>query len=363
VHSALGIVVYLLETEIRKQIKIVVAPLTLSMAILILVLIGSLQGQLGFTITIFLYIVYKVSNPRLNFPIALSLFFFGTFASFMSFVLLRKIPSQGIVNRDSFYERLEIYKSSVFGLKQTGFFGVGIDQYSHFYYRYNRSDNFKLVDNAHSIPLQLVVTLGFIGILLWSVIFILALKKSPRNLDLENKVMYFSVLSYVLTGFVGIQVAAIEFFVYLFLGGLMATNVRIKKTTNSAFGKRFQIGVLAALMIATSSQLFSYIKITNLTTQMSISLEKYRETSDVFGGKLDGIYDLDLLLQAGRISIYAKDKRLGLLVMQRMLKLDYNDQRSIAFTFELGNYWGDTQILNLGKNLNISAKGIKPYEE
>ena len=122
-------------------------------------------------------LIYYINEISLS--IALILFTF--------IVLLKDIPRKGIVNSDSFYERLEIYRTAISGITQSGFFGVGIDQFNEFYYRYNLSDNLKLVDNAHSLPLQIMSTAGFIGLLFWSVIFVSALKQRPQDLDPESK--------------------------------------------------------------------------------------------------------------------------------------------------------------------------------
>jgi hypothetical protein len=90
--------------------------------------------------------------------------------------------------------------------------------------------------------------------------------------------------------------------------------------------------------------------------------ESYNKNSEVFLGKLDTIYDLEVLLNAGRRSITIQDKRFGLLVMERMLNVNHLDQRSIALTLELAIMWSDPKLLDLGNSLNVRAKGGEPYE-
>jgi hypothetical protein len=92
------------------------------------------------------------------------------------------------------------------------------------------------------------------------------------------------------------------------------------------------------------------------------SAESYNKNSELFLGQLNTIYDLEVLLKAGRLSITAQDKRFGLLVMERMINLNPLDQRSIALTLELANTWSDPQLLDLGNSLNLKAKGGEPYE-
>jgi hypothetical protein len=357
-----AISIYLIEKLNIKAVKIAFPILIIFISFLLLIFIGSLQGPVGFIVTISLYFVYKVSNQNLNFPRLIGFFMSAALIAFTVVVLLKDIPSKRIVDSNSFYERLEIYKTAISGITQSGFFGVGVDQFNEVYYRYNLSENLKLVDNAHSIPLQLMITVGFFGLLFWSAIFISALRKSPKNLDPESKAMYFSILAYSITGIVAIQVTGIEFIVFLMLGGIMANGAKLTNVRASPIAKWVQVCALTLLLTITSFQFHSYTNVTSLLSQIMQSDESYNKNSEVFLGKLDTIYDLEVLLNAGRRSITIQDKRFGLLVMERMLNVNHLDQRSIALTLELAIMWSDPKLLDLGNSLNVRAKGGEPYE-
>ena len=357
-----AISIYLIEKLNIKTFKIALSISTLLIAFLLLIFIGSIQGPLGFIATISLYCVYKVSNQNLNFPRLIGFFLSAATIAFTAVVILKDIPSKRIVDTDSFYERLEIYKTATSGITKSGFFGVGIDQFNEFYYRYNLSENLKLVDNAHSIPLQVMITMGFFGLLFWSAIFISALRKSPQNLDPESKAMYFSILAYAITGLIAIQVTGIEFIVFLMLGGVMANGVKLSNIRTSPIAKWVQVCALTLSLTISSLQFHFYTNITSLLSQIMQSDESYNKNSEVFLGKLDTIYDLEVLLNAGRRSITIQDKRFGLLVMERMLNVNHLDQRSIALTLELAIMWNDPKLLDLGNSLNVRAKGGEPYE-
>jgi hypothetical protein len=115
------------------------------------------------------------------------------------------------------------------------------------------------------------------------------------------------------------------------------------------------------MLTISSLQFFSYAKVTSSLSQIMQNAESYNKNSGLFLGQLNTIYDLGVLLKAGRLSITAQDKRFGLLVMERMLNLNPQDQRSIALTLELANAWSDPQLLDLGNSLNVKARGGESY--
>ena len=357
-----AISIYLIEKLNIKAVKIAFPILIVFISFLLLIFIGSLQGPVGYIVTISLYFLYKTSNQNLNFPRLIGFFMSAALIALTVVVLLKDIPSKRVVDSVSFYERLEIYKTAISGITQSGFFGVGVDQFNELYYRYNLSENLKLVDNAHSIPLQLMTTVGFFGLLSWSAIFISALRKSPQNLDPESKAMYFSILAYSITGLVAIQVTGMEFIVFLMLGGIMANGAKLTNIRTSAIAKWVQVCALTLTLIISFLQFHSYTKVTSLLSQIMRSDESYNKNSEEFLVELNTIYDLGVLLNAGRQSITKQDKRFGLLVMERMLDVNPLDQRSIALTLELAIMWNDPKLLDLGNSLNVKAKGGEPYE-
>ena len=58
----------------------------------------------------------------------------------------------------------------------------------------------------------------------------------------------------------------------------------------------------------------------------------------------------------------AKDKELGLRVMERMINLNSRDQRTIALTLELAIKWEDSDLLKIGNELSARARGINQNE-
>jgi hypothetical protein len=142
----------------------------------------------------------------------------------------------------------------------------------------------------------------------------------------------------------------------------MANGAKLTNVRASPIAKWVQVCALTLLLTITSFQFHSYTNVTSLLSQIMQSDESYNKNSEVFLGKLDTIYDLEVLLNAGRRSITIQDKRFGLLVMERMLNVNHLDQRSIALTLELAIMWSDPKLLDLGNSLNVRAKGGEPYE-
>jgi len=262
-----------------------------------------------------------------------------------------------MINSNSFYERLEIYRTALLGIQQHLLFGAGIDRFNEVYFRFNLTENLKLVDNAHSVPLQLLATIGLFGLIAWSILFIAAVRTPIRNKTPIDNALYFALLTYLFTGMFAIQVPGIEFIVFLIAGGVIARESigkPIKLLTNV---RNILVGILIIVLVVSYNQFSSYLSYVNSLNEISRSGSDFNKGKFNFYEKLNGVNDVGILLNVGRLSIVNQDKELGLRVMERMINLNSRDQRTIALVLELANKWGDSELVKIGNLLSVSAKG------
>jgi len=349
--------IYLVEI-LRTRINILIIMLLVTLFdILILKWIGSLQGIIGFILTGIFYVIYRVNPTSKRYSNFVAIMLLGYLMTFLSFVSFKALPNFALVDRNPFYERLEIYKTSLVGAQQHIFFGLGIDRFNEVYFRFNLTSNLKLVDNAHSIPLHLLATIGLFGFVAWSVLFIAAVRTPIADKTPIEKALYFAVLTYLFTGMFGIQVPGLEFIVYLMLGGFIARASVDTPGKLSTAWKNIQVGMLSLNLVFSCNQFSTYLSQVDSLNEISRSVSDFNKGKPDFYNKLSGISDIGILLQAGRLSIFAQDKELGLRVMERMINLNSQDQRTIALVLELANKWEDSKLLKIGNELSILAKG------
>ena len=350
--------IYLIEKLRTKNSLAIVVPLITLFDVLILNWIGSLQGIMGFILSAVLYLIYRANPNSTSYSNLVTITLFGFLTAFLSFVFFKALPSTTVVNSNSFYERLEIYKTSILGIQQHLFFGAGIDRFNEVYFRFNLTENFKLVDNAHSVPLQLLATVGLFGLLLWSILFIAAVRTPIQNKTPFDKALYFALLTNLFTGMFGIQVPGIEFIVYLMVGGLIARESIGKPIKPSIMTRNIQVGILIMVLVVSCNQFSTYLSYVNSLNEISRSEGDFNKGKPDLYNKLNDINDVGILLKVGRLSIGAQDKELGLRVIERMINLNSRDQRTIALTLELANKWGDSDLVKIGNELSVSAKGF-----
>jgi len=262
-----------------------------------------------------------------------------------------------VINSNSFYERLEIYRTAILGIQQHLFFGAGIDRFNEVYFRFNLTENLKLVDNAHSVPLQLLATIGLFGLMAWSVLFFAAVRTPIQNKTPIDNALYFACLTSLFTGMFGIQVPGIEFIIYFIVGGLIAKKSVGNPRKSSLSERNFQVGILVMVLVVSCNQFSTYLGYVNSINEISKSNVGLTEGKPDFYIKLNGIHDVGVLLKVGRLSMVYQDKELGLRVMERMINLNSHDQRTIALTLELAKKWGDSDLVKIGNELSVSAKG------
>ena len=349
--------IYLIEKLRTKSRLAIVVPLITLFDVLILNWIGSTQGIIGFILSAVLYLIYRANPNSTSYSNLVTITLFGYLTALFSFVSFKSLPSTTVIDTNSFYERLEIYKTAILGIQQHLFFGAGIDRFNEVYFRFNLTENLKLVDNAHSVPLQLLATIGLFGLLAWSILFIAAVRTPIQDKTPIDNALYFALLTYLFTGMFAIQVPGIEFIVYLVAGGIIARESIGKPIKLSITARNIQVGMLIMVLVVSCNQFSTYLSYVNSLNEISRSEGDFNKGKPNLYNKLNGINDVGILLKVGRLSIVAQDKELGLRVMERMINLNSRDQRTIALVLELANKWGDSDLVKIGNELSASAKG------
>lgn len=350
--------IYLIEKLRIRSSLVIVVPLIILFDVLILNWIESLQGIMGFILSAVLYLIYRANPNSKSYSNLVTTTLFGFLTAFLSFVSFKALPSTIVINGNSFYERLEIYRTAILGIRHDLFFGAGIDRFNEVYFRFNLTDNLKLVDNAHSVLLQLLSTIGLFGLLAWSILFIVAVRTPIQNKNPVDRALYFALLAYLITGMFGIQVPGIEFIIYLIVGSLIARESIGNPRKHSIAARNIQVGILSMFLVFLCNQFSTYLSQINSLNKISSSKEDFIKEKPNFYNKLNGINDVRILLEAGRFSISAQDKEFGLRVMERMLNFNALDQRTIALVMELAIKWEDSDLLTIGNELSALAKGI-----
>jgi hypothetical protein len=351
-----SISVFLIENLSGRFKILLVAPSIALSSLLVLIWLESMQGILGYTVTALLYICHRLISNSSNFSVLVRFGLLGGFTAFLSFVFLRSIPKYELVDTNSFYERLEIYKTSILGVRENPFFGRGIDRFNEVYFSLNLSENLKLVDNAHSIPLQLLATTGLCGFIAWLILFQRAIKTPIHKNSPVPAALYFGVLAYLITGLFGIQVPAIEFLVYLMLGGISASVPRGQYEEFSGNARIVSTGILVLVLVFSSLQISTYLSQVNKLDNIAYSKAKFDKGKQDFFMGIQEINDIGLLLNAGKLSIRTGDREFSLLVLKQMINLYSFDQRTIAFTLQLAGEWDSAELQKIGSDLTVNAR-------
>jgi len=320
----------------------------------ILIWIGSVQAYVGFLGSFFLYclkFIYKQRNELARIQLAAILM---GYTAFIGFFLRSKPPTPIQANGNSFYERLEIYKTSIKIIRENPLFGIGVDNFNLGYYKYNYTSNLKLVDNAHSIPLQIAGTVGIIGLLIWGFILLKMTYTASVNTDFKDSHLLAGIHFYLISGCFAIQVPGIEFLLFFILGYTYKANISSRNFASRGKPLAVIIAVTAILSVAVSSKAF----LTHLQFSRAITLPLYSSVKDlqVLEGDADYLFDIGLLFRAGQRAIALKDKSLGLHILQEMMTKWPLDQRTVAYALILGATFSDEKITRLGEQLNAKAK-------
>ena len=325
----------------------------LAISVGVLVWIGSAQGYIGFFGSLILYSLKFSNKLSKNLArIQIFLILLG-YTVFISYVLGSKMPSISRANGNSFYERLEIYKTSMRIIGENLLFGIGIDEFNLGYYKYNYTSNLKLVDNAHSILLQITTTVGIVGLAIAGFVLIRTILLSLPNAGAKNSHLVAGMHFYLISGCFAIQVPGIEFLLFFILGFGLTTEVKTEKCNQVKKPVAGMIVVSALLTVALSGKaFFSY---TEFSRAVALPISSPLESVKILSKESDSVMDISLLFRAGERAIAMKDKKLGLEILQSMITRWPTDQRTVAYALTLGNFFSDQAIVSLGKQLDIAA--------
>lgn len=320
--------------------------------LLVLNWIGTAQAIVGFIGTILVYGVYKAYENRIKvsslFLIALILSFF----SFTSYVSISNSPSRELSDSNSFYERLDIYKTSLKIIQESFPFGIGVDQFNLGYFKWNINENLKLVDNAHSIPLQLLSTVGIIGVVIFYGIIYQTIRLEDLEQNKSNLPIIFAIIFYIFSGFFAIQNPGIEVFVFFLLGFLWKSQKIVSRNSHRisvSLIRAINIGIVVPLIFS----IFAQIQTFKALNGGFLPLAENSSKISVNSGK---IYDIGILFRAGEYSIITGNKKLGLALLDRMIEISPVDQRTVALAFLLAEKYKDETLVQLGNNLNDAAR-------
>ncbi len=338
--------------EYKKKSTYIVFAVIFLLSLIILLWIGAIQSILGFLVTLAAYGIFKGFRGKLKLANVFLLSVITSFLAFLSFVSLANTPPKSLTNSNSFYERLDIYKTSLKLISNEMLFGIGVDQYNLGYYRLNFYENIKLVDNAHSIPLQLWSTLGIFGLLLFYGVIYQNIRLVDSNEGKISIPITFTIVFYLISGVFAIQNPGIEAFVFFLLGFLGSSQNR--KTLNSNQTKVVFIRTISILsIIPISLTAFAELQTSKALAGQIIPLT---QTNSVVRMNSTRVYDIGLLLKAGEYSINVGDKELGLTLLQRMMKISPLDQRTIALALLLAEKYQDESLRAIGIQLNEKAR-------
>jgi len=226
------------------------------------------------------------------------------------------------------------------------------------YFRFNYSNNLKLVDNAHSVPLQLLATTGLVGFTSWFFVFFRVLSSKIIIEDPLKLALQFGVFSYLISGLFAIQNPGTEFQIFLICGACLS-----KGASKISYPKFLKVGILSFLPLIifyVSYPFANYEKQTQILTNYGRNQASDKSNILVLEKSLKDSHDLSLLLAEAELSMAIGDKLFGLKVMQRMLDIAPQDQRTIAVVLKLADRWSDSTLADIGANLESEAQSALP---
>ena len=330
---------------------------------------GSQQGLIIFAlITAVLVITKMIRVLRVNFTKILFPIFLIALATFITAALMVPIKDNIDVASNSFFERLEIYKSALKLTIQYPFFGVGVDSFHEKYGQVTITTLIQLVDNAHSVPIHILSTLGFIGFGLWlTVIFFVFSDKKSEVIEEQSEFKFFQVgfLSYLLIGILGIEHPVIGAISWLMAGVLikLSSNQMVEKKLdkpNLVASKWEKGSVLAGsvALISLSFYLFpQQVVVGQALTELSerrLSSSEYLTNSEfdaVIAENINRIWSPALLLTSGEASIATGQQINALVIANVMLKKYPDDQRTSTLLFAIANKWNDEKAQKLAEEV------------
>jgi hypothetical protein len=307
--------------------------------------------------------VLRVNFARLLFPT-----FVVALATFITAARVIPIRDNIDVAYNAFFERLEIYKSALKLTIQYPFFGVGVDSFHEKYGQVTITTLMQLADNAHSVPIHILSTLGFIGFGLWlTVIFFVFSNKKSEVIEEQAEFKFFQVgfLSYLLIGIVGIEHPVIGAISWLMAGVLikLSSNQMVEKKLekpNLVASKWEKGSVLAGsvALISLSFYLFpQQVVVGQALTELSerrLSSSEYladTEFDAIITENVNRMWSPALLLTSGEAYIAIDQQVNALVIANVMLKKYPDDQRTSILLFAIANKWNDEKAQKLAEEV------------
>jgi hypothetical protein len=299
---------------------------------------------------------------RVNFAKILFPTFVIALVTFSITVFAFPIKGNSQIAYNAFLERLEIYKSALKLTIQYPFFGVGVDSFHEKYGQVTLTTLMQLADNAHSVPLHILSTLGFIGFALWLAIifFVFNYGKSGVNEEqAEFKFFQIGFFSYLLIGIVGIEhpvIGAISWFLAGALVKLSFSQETERKVDKSNLipVKLEKRTVLAGSMALISISLYllpQQIVVGKALTDFSERKLSSSEYDLVIAENLNRIWNPALLLTSGEAYIAIDQQVNALVIANVMLKKYPDDQRTSILLFAIANKWNDEKAQKLAEEV------------
>jgi hypothetical protein len=282
--------------------------------------------------------------------------------TFSTAVFALPIKDNSQIAANAFLERLEIYKSALKITIQYPFFGVGVDSFHEKYGQVTLTTLMQLADNAHSVPLHLLSTLGFIGLAIWLAVIFLVFSNGKSGVNEEQaEFKFFQVgfFSYLLVGIVGIEHPVIGAISWLMAGVLirLASSHLVEKKSekpNLVPIKWEKRGILAGSVALVSISLYllsPQIVVGKALTDFSERKLTNPEYDIVIAENLNRIWNPALLLTSGEAYIAIDQQVNALVIANVMLKKYPNDQRTSILLFAIGSKWNDDKAQKLAEEV------------
>lgn len=370
--AASGLLGILIKSRLQKR-ELILGLLALTVLFLGIIWSSSSQGLIGLCVTGVAFAAGKLIPPiRQKFSQFLAWLYGIALVCFLFAVSAISLSPSLDVSQNPYLERLEIYKSALKIASANLFLGTGIDQFASEYGKFTLLRDLKLVDNAHSIPLQMISTLGLLGFFFY-LSFVFWVLRSNRFESLPSDVNWSfwqaAFFSFVVIGIIGIEHPVITSIGFLAAGVLSANSQMLvsepKKVYSKLKWKFTYSGLLVFSFFLSLSLNFlvnSELKVGNALSQLSqnkISAQKFESIVEV---EYEKVYNARVLLILGE-AYTAIGNRGGATNVANLMQSRFpDDQRTSALFFLIAKTWNDTKAyenaIELRDQLFPNSKGI-----
>lgn len=369
---ASGLCGLLILSRLKKR-EIILGSLILVVLSFGLIWSSSVQGLIGLFITIVAFLVGRFVWPiRQRFSVFISwLYGLGLVVFFLAIGLISLSPNSNI-SGNPYLERLEIYKTALRITSEHLFFGTGTDRFAAEYGKFTLLSDLKLVDNAHSIPIQIVSTQGLLGLLFFLsfVFWILKLKESESSMTNSYWTFWQALFfSYAVIGIIGIEHPVITSIGFLSAGVLFSMSQgqsSTQKVANFKVDSKFVHALSLVLSVSLSLVTYHFVngelKAGNAISQLSQRKISVEEFENIIGQEYEEVYNSRVLLNAGEAYIAIGNQVGAMKVANTMLFRFPDDQRTSALFFSIAKTWNDEKALEVAisvrDQLFPNAKGL-----